>query len=398
MSPPPAVDARSTGIPPVVYVGPTLAEQEVREALPGAEICPPVRRGDLYRGRMLRYSVFVVIDGVFHQHDALPLREIVDVLRDDAWVVGASSMGALRAAECWPAGMQGVGAIYRLFRRGSLGSDDEVAVSFDPNERRRTSVPLINVRHAVSRAIRRRQLDRVLGARLVKIAVDSFYADRDWRSLLLRAGADDRDGRLEAALSSYDLKRADAMAALRQVSRRLSRNPELAYRPRRSRTPFVPAESYRERAHSALDGLEADAVKPALLRFLLASGRQRRVLTHPVDMEEAISMSRELADRIWAELAAGDDLDAEIFRWRAIRAASERARHTGLEPRQTDRELADREIAEEHGCASWLELEQTLAPQPELWSWVVGYREELARAKRLREVLFGLSYAASGPD
>jgi hypothetical protein len=388
MSSPPAVDARSAGIPPVVYVGPTLAEQEVREALPGAEIRPPVRRGDLYRDRMLRYSVFVVIDGVFHQHDALPPREVIDVLGDGAWVVGASSMGALRAAECWPVGMQGVGSIYRLFRRGALGSDDEVAVSFDPNERRRASVPLINVRYAVSRAVRHRKLDRALGARLVKIAADSFYADRDWRTLLRGAGANDRDGRLEATLSSYDLKRADALTALRRVSRRLARDPELAYRPRRSRTPFAPAESYRERMHSALDGLEAHAVKPALMRFLLASGRHRRVLPRPVDTEEATSRSHEFADRIWAELAASDDLDAEIFRWRAIRVASERARHAGLEPRQIDRELADREIAEEHGCASWWELEQRLAPEPELWSWIVGYREELAWTKRLRAVLF----------
>ena len=387
MSSAPPVDARSAGIPPVVYVGPTLAEQEVREALPGAEIRPPVRRGDLYRDRMLRHSIFVVIDGVFHQHEALPPREIIDVLGDGAWVVGASSMGALRAAECWPAGMQGVGSIYRLFRRGSLGSDDEVAVAFDPNEGRRASVALINVRHAVSRAVRRRQVDRLLGSRLVKIAAESFYADRDWRTLLRRAGADDRNGRLEAALSSYDLKRADALTALRRVSRRLSGNPELSCRPRRSRTPFAPAESYRERTHSALDGLEAQAVRPALMRFLLASGRLGRVLPHPVDTEES-TRSGEFADRIWAELAASDDLDAEIFRWKAIRAASERARHAGLEPRQTDRERADREIAEAHGCASWRELEERLASQAQLRSWIAGYREELAWAKRLRDVLF----------
>ena len=65
-----------------------------------------------------------------------------------------------------------------------------------------------------SRAVRRGQLDRTLGARLVKIATDSFYPDRAWRTLLRRAGAADRDGRLEATLSSYDLKRADALTAL----------------------------------------------------------------------------------------------------------------------------------------------------------------------------------------
>jgi len=68
----------------------------------------------------------VIIDGVFHQEPAVPPREILDVLEDGAVIVGASSMGALRAAECWPAGMRGVGTIYRLYRRGALKSDDEV--------------------------------------------------------------------------------------------------------------------------------------------------------------------------------------------------------------------------------------------------------------------------------
>jgi hypothetical protein len=106
-------------------------------------------------------SVFVIIDGVFHQEPAVPPREILDVLEDGALIVGASSMGALRAAECWPAGMRGVGTIYRLYRRGALGSDDEVILiySSDGSGYQSRSVPLINVRYALSRAFRKGRID-----------------------------------------------------------------------------------------------------------------------------------------------------------------------------------------------------------------------------------------------
>ena len=55
-----------------------------------------------------------------------PPSEVVAALRDGARVLGAASMGAIRAAECWPAGMQGVGAVYSLYRLGVISDDDEV--------------------------------------------------------------------------------------------------------------------------------------------------------------------------------------------------------------------------------------------------------------------------------
>jgi hypothetical protein len=97
---------------PIVYVGPTLSVEAVQRAYPGCIIRPPIRRGDLYRDRMLRGAVFLILDGVFFQDEAISPREILDVIADGAMVVGASSMGALRAAECWPMGMRGVGSIY----------------------------------------------------------------------------------------------------------------------------------------------------------------------------------------------------------------------------------------------------------------------------------------------
>ena len=68
--------------PPIVYVGPSLDPDSIRQALPQAQAMPPIRRGDLYRDRMLGFHVFVIIDGVFFQDLPVPPREIVDVVRD----------------------------------------------------------------------------------------------------------------------------------------------------------------------------------------------------------------------------------------------------------------------------------------------------------------------------
>ncbi|HET6339951.1 MAG TPA: TfuA-like protein [Polyangiales bacterium] len=233
---------------PLVYVGPTLSRDAVQHAYPGCIIRPPVRRGDLYRDRMLRGAVFVILDGVFFQDEAISPREILDVIADGALVVGASSMGALRAAECWPAGMRGVGSIYRLFQAGALSSDDEVAVAFSGEA---SSVALVNVRYAARQVVRARQLIPGEAIQLVHAAAEMFYEDRHWPLLLKAAGLADRP-QLQAALSNHDLKATDAKRALARVRRWLRADPALLERPRSSTRAFSPSEAHRERGHDAL--------------------------------------------------------------------------------------------------------------------------------------------------
>ena len=191
---------------------------------------PPVRRGDLYRDYLLGFRVFVIVDGVFFQDLAVSPREIVDVLEDGGIVVGASSMGAMRAAECWPAGARGVGSIYRLFRRGILKSDDEVAVAFSPlPPYSPATVPLVNVRYAVSRAIRDGNLSRSDAARLVDSASELHYCDRTWDSIRQRARISTRRSRVFSALEQHDLKRLDAIRALRRVRRWITEYPDILH-------------------------------------------------------------------------------------------------------------------------------------------------------------------------
>lgn len=417
--------------PPIVYTGPSLPAREVAEALPGAEVRGPIRRWDLYRAREAGGTVFVILDGVFLQQEAVSPREILDVLADGGLVVGASSMGALRAAECWPAGMIGVGTIYRLFRRGRLTSDDEVAVTFAPDgDHGLLSVPLINVRYAASRAVRQGWMEREEARRLVRVAEETFYAERDWMALLARAGvAGPKE--LAARLAACDLKRMDGRRALFRVARWLAAEPGIAARPRLHDAPFEPRDGTRERSHDPLDGADPEEVRRGLAAWHLRSGRAMSYLLAVAAARPELKLGERLRARaalgavveelrrergtagaaaqqaalfelwvelsarqdefaagLWAELSIRGELDAEVMRWRAVREAAAAARRLGLRPRDRDRYVAEMQIANWHGFPSWRELRSAVRRTSVPWLLLIECRDELALAKRFRETLF----------
>ncbi len=117
-----------------------------------AEYRPPAKRGDLLAAVHDGATIIGLIDGVFHQESAVAHREILTAIKKGVRVVGASSMGALRAAEMDTLGMVGIGEIYRMYKSGELESDDEVALVFDPSSGLALSEPLINIRFTLKRA------------------------------------------------------------------------------------------------------------------------------------------------------------------------------------------------------------------------------------------------------
>ena len=70
-------------------------------------------------------------------------------------VFGAASLGALRAAECAPFGMEGVGAIFERCRSGALEDDHELALAYAPRELDYAPLtePLVNVRATLDAAV-----------------------------------------------------------------------------------------------------------------------------------------------------------------------------------------------------------------------------------------------------
>jgi len=123
-----------------VFLGPTMPKPAAQAILPHATWLPPAAQGDLFRvARDQRPGTIALIDGAFLDVPAVWHREILWALRQGVKVLGAASMGALRAAELAPFGMVGVGRVFAAYRSGRyppfedpFEDDDEVAVIHAP--------------------------------------------------------------------------------------------------------------------------------------------------------------------------------------------------------------------------------------------------------------------------
>lgn len=138
----------------VVFVGPSLSAKEVRELCPCAIIKPPARKGSVYELIGCGVDKAVVIDGIFYSAPSLWHREILAAMQSGIRVYGASSLGALRAAELEPYGMTGIGWIYNRYLDGAIDGDDEVSLLHlsDQYGYRGLSMPLVNLRMNLERA------------------------------------------------------------------------------------------------------------------------------------------------------------------------------------------------------------------------------------------------------
>ena len=109
----------------VVFTGPTITADDARRIL-DATYLPPAAAGDLYVQARERPLAIALIDGLFGTVASVFHKEILWAMHEGVHVFGASSMGALRAAELDQFGMVGVGAVYEAYRSESLVDDDEV--------------------------------------------------------------------------------------------------------------------------------------------------------------------------------------------------------------------------------------------------------------------------------
>jgi len=215
-----------------VFAGPTISPDEVREILPGAEVHPPVRHGDLLALHAAPGDTVAVIDGVFFRTGAIRHKELLHLLQQGVTVWGASSMGALRAAELHPFGMRGVGLVYRLYSSGVVTGDDEVAVLHAEADdgHRQLSEALVNLRLGLRRARREGLLAladelavldalraRPFGERSVGL-VRNLLAER-W------PGDTDRAAAAAAAVGAVNAKRADAERLLHRLAEPPSPSP-----------------------------------------------------------------------------------------------------------------------------------------------------------------------------
>ena len=139
----------------IVFLGPSLSLKEAQKILPDAAFHAPVRCGDIIKALRLHPKTIVIIDGFFEQTAAVWHKEILLALSLGVQVYGASSMGALRAAELDSYGMVGVGQIFEWYRDAVIIDDDEVAlVHTNDDSFVSTLTPMVNVRVTLEAAIK----------------------------------------------------------------------------------------------------------------------------------------------------------------------------------------------------------------------------------------------------
>jgi hypothetical protein len=201
----------------IVFFGPSIAEQEVRR-LAAVTHAPPIKRGDL--AAFEDHDVFVILDGEFGQNMSVSPKEILEVLERGKTVIGASSMGALRASELDRSGMIGVGWVYDYFRRCAIRRDADVALVYSPFDFKPMTVPIVDLEYWMEQACTAGLIGNRERSLLLKIARNIFFADRTLdtltEALRVAIGSDTIDSLLAFSGGTIpNVKRADAMEAVR---------------------------------------------------------------------------------------------------------------------------------------------------------------------------------------
>lgn len=197
----------------IVFLGPSLDLTAARAIL-DADYRPPARRGDLLQAADEGARTIVLIDGVFFQDCSVGHREVLAAIKQGTTVIGASSMGALRAAELDTFGMIGIGEVYRLYRDGIVISDDEVALIYDPETYLHLSEPLVNIRHNLDLAVNAGILHKDAATVILTRGQQMYFPDRTYASVTAGSGESGEAFLSFVQKNGEDQKRLDAIEAL----------------------------------------------------------------------------------------------------------------------------------------------------------------------------------------
>jgi hypothetical protein len=208
----------------VVFAGPSIHGVPT-EFLEGFVVLPPAACGDVARAVRDGATTIGLIDGLFETTPSVWHKELLWALSKSVRLFGSSSIGALRAAEMWPFGMEGVGLVYRLYRCRAIIDDDEVALLHGPPEA--GSIPLteamVNIRATLRRA---RQLEMITpeAERIIgQTAKSLYYKERTLDRILKRSrdrlAAEGDTSELHRKLERIrrDVKREDAILLLSRL-------------------------------------------------------------------------------------------------------------------------------------------------------------------------------------
>ncbi len=176
----------------IIFAGPSLHGSQ--QPWPSSiEKRPPAGKGDLLAAVLEGATCIGLVDGTFDLGAAVWHKEILFALERNVRILGAASMGALRAAECAAFGMIGIGAIYRDYAEGRRMADEDVAILHGPAEMDFPPLTeaLVDIDATLDHLRARNVIDATLAESLAKAARAIHFKDRTWDSVFDRAGHHD---------------------------------------------------------------------------------------------------------------------------------------------------------------------------------------------------------------
>jgi len=168
----------------VLFAGPSLSGQDYDRTR--LEVRPPARQGDLHRAVRDGADAIGLIDGVFGFVPSVWHKEILFALKQGIPVLGAASLGALRAGECAAYGMEAVGPIAEGYVSGVRNADADVCLAHAPAELdfMPLSEPLVDVEATVAAM----QVTAAEAIALRLAAQSIYFADRTVEAIVAEAG------------------------------------------------------------------------------------------------------------------------------------------------------------------------------------------------------------------
>jgi hypothetical protein len=215
----------------VLFAGPSLAgtryvpgvtcrpEEDARIDL---RIHGPAVQGDIGRAVLAGASAIGLVDGRFDDVASVWHKEILFALSKGVIVLGAASMGALRAAECAAFGMIGIGSIFERYRSGELDDDAAVAQIHAPRELgyEPLSEALVNVEATIHELHGLNLINPDESRRLLESARSVFFKQRTMARVAGAAGLGSRTEKIADLLVRYriDQKRIDALSLVDRLA------------------------------------------------------------------------------------------------------------------------------------------------------------------------------------
>ena len=217
---------------PIIFLGPSLSHEKAKKIF-DADYRPPARKGDFLRLAAADFDVVEMaigfIDGVFLQdYPPTPIEVYHLARKNGVLLVGAASLGALRAVELEKFGMVGIGKIFQLYKTGKVNADDEVAVTFaSEGDYQLQSEAMIDIRYNLYLAHKKGVINEKAKSVLVRLAKETYFPHRKYTYILEEAK--NRYPMLESEINSFgsyirsnrkSLKEMDAIRLVKYLKER----------------------------------------------------------------------------------------------------------------------------------------------------------------------------------